>query len=261
MVHKRWAAVICTAAACALGVLVPGLSIHAATDPKDVLRTAVDSTRQVSSIHAEGHTTGSTPAPSGTEVRWTASLAGTNSDVTINTPKTTSRTVAVGDKVYQQAPVTQGSSWQVMDRAPVASDTTPGTGLLALVFPDGRSAGDPSLYRRVSSASSTPAAAPTIQVHATASADTIPPAQQTLVAELDMPQVGQALRVGPSDQALLGQWRGSLTLTLTPDGRIARQVLTLNGPSPAAGLPAFSMTHEVSYSQFNTTTVAAPVRP
>lgn len=96
---------------------------------------------------------------------------------------------------------------------------------------------------------------------AVASADSTPPAQQTLVADLDMVQVGQALKVGASDQALLCKWRGSVTLTLTPDGRISHQVLSLNGPSPTNGEPPFAMKHDVSYSQFNATSVSAPVKP
>jgi hypothetical protein len=100
-----------------------------------------------------------------------------------------------------------------------------------------------------------------LQIHLAVSADTTPPAQQTLVAELDMLQVGLALRVGAKNQAALADWRGSVTVTVGNDGRIARQQLTLRGPSPTPGEPPFSMTHDVAYSQFNTTSVAAPLQP
>jgi len=266
-VNRRWIAGTFAAIALGVGAFSPAISIHADSDPKDVLRTAVDSTRQVTSLHAEAHTTGSNPAPSGTDVHWSASLAGTDSDISVQNSTRSVRTIAIGSKVYQQTPLGPGATWQVQDRGPVVDDTTPGMGLLALTFPDGRSAGMRSLYTSVTSSTSTPPAAapvPTIgnvQLGTVASAQTTTPQQQTLIGQLNMQQVGLALRAGASDLAVINQWQGTLTVTVGSDGRIVHQVLALHGPSPTAGEPPFSLTHDVSYSQFNATSVSAPVQP
>ncbi len=245
---------VARSAAVAVALAVAGcvalVGVDAQADaPRDALRTALEKSRQARSVHvdAQEQSRGGSSRGTASSARVEADLAAADSDLSVTVPQATTRTVSVGGKVYQKGP---GAATWVVKAAPPPSArpttaATPPRGPLEATFPDGRSLGDQRLYRAVTEQ----------PVAVTAAAGT-----RTLVAELDMAEVATALQARASERARVAQWQGTLTVTVAPDGRVARQQLALRGSS-SGGPEPYTVDLDLTYSRYDAVTVTPPVRP
>ncbi|MDE3102579.1 MAG: hypothetical protein KGJ98_10110 [Chloroflexota bacterium] len=145
-------------------------------------------------------------------------LVGGDSDLVVSGEGGGTHRVSVGTTVRERTPDAPTAPWRSRLR-PAPTSSLP---FALATLADGTSIGDPALYTRV----------------ADQGVETLPqgPARK-LVGTLDMARLAQAMELGPSDQARMAQWRGTLTVWVAPGGTLARNALHIEMPS-ASGAPS-----------------------
>lgn len=214
------------AVALTLGVSVLFGPVARAESPAEALRSAVAKTaaehsgRVAMSEHASfaGRTLDSTAS---------GILVGGDSDLVVSGEGGGTHRVSVGTKVEERSPDSSASPWRSRTRPAPASALPFALATLA----DGTSIGDPSLYSAV----------------VEQGPETLPggPARK-LVGTLDTARLARAMELGPSDQARMAQWTGTLTVWVAPDGTVARNALHLEMPSSSGGPSTLDLVIDLS---------------
>ena len=221
MIIRRVGAAI---VACVL-VSAPLAIVALADAPTDALKAAVDRTAAARTGRV-AIVQRTTVAGRALESVASGGLAGADSDLVVTGEGGKTRRVRVGTQVRERRPDPAGP-WRPSTR-PSPTQTTPFAGA---VLRDGTSIGDPRLYRSVTDAGT----------------ETLPQGvARKLVGDLNMAAVATAMQLSTSDVARMAQWKATLTFWISPDGKVARNALSIVMPKSTGEPTTLDVTIDLS---------------